>query len=52
MLLQGLNGFVGQLVTAQSTHGDGIFHTHELPGMIGEVCGCAPQFLTFGKYIP
>ena len=52
VLAQGLDGLVGQFVLAQCADGNGVVHAEELSGVIGEVGGCATQFLTFGKYIP
>ena len=52
MFFQRLNGLVAQSVIAERTDGDGVVHTQELSGMIGEVGRCTPQFLTFWKHIP
>ena len=52
MLLQGLDGFLGEFVLAQGTDRDGVVTADELSGMIGEVGGGTAQFLTFGEDIP
>ena len=52
MLVEGLDGLLGEFVLTQGADGDSIVAAQELPGMIGEVGGGTAQFLTFGENVP
>ena len=52
MLLEGLDGLLGEFILAQCTDGNSVVIAQELSGMIGEVGGSSTQFLTLGKHVP